>query len=497
MSNAINNSLTVIVLLVEGYLLQFFLGSFLESRFSQGKINKLCLIVIYGGLTLAIDDILPSDYGNIRIWGKKLLLLLIISMVTISFYKAVRNITVFLIITFMAVKDICFLIAYTILATGQYWTHFWLQLYEQGYWDTVEKFMLTVEITLMILQIVMFAISLVLCYLALRKIVVAYKEKEYPIQKKELQFIMIPSLVGLLLCILLRMLMITVEDEGARLLYDTHPLLIILVPGIMLLSLMSIFYAVQLFQDMIILNRERNNRIILEKQMDNMQVQIKEVERVYSGVRSMKHDMKNSLSIIMHLVFKNQDNENVELQEYLSELNQKMEQLEWQFKTGNSVVDTLLSIKYHEIKARIPDLQLNVDGLIFPEQLRIHSYDLGVILGNALDNAIEACEKWKKAEGEVPLFIRLTSFQRGTMFFVEIENSFDGKIIRTKHSEFPATSKKDIKSHGIGLANVKNIAEKYQGAVDWMVLDNVFRLTVMLKNNRRDGNEYWIDKSSI
>ncbi len=497
MSDAINNSLTVIVLLIEGYLLQFFLGGFLESRFLQGKINKLCLIVIYGGLALAVDYTLPSDYGNVRIWGKKLLMLLIISIVTISFYMAVKNITVFLIITFMAVKDICFLIAYTILATGQYWTRLWVQLYEQGYLTTVDNFMLAVEITLMTLQIVMFAISLVLCYLALRKIVVAYKEKEYPIQKKELQFIMIPSLIGLLLCILLRMLMITVEDEGARLLYDTHPILIILVPGIMLLSLMSIFYAVQLFQDMIILNRERNNRIILEKQMDNMQVQIKEVERVYSGVRSMKHDMKNSLSIIMHLAFKNQENENVELQEYLRELNHKMEQLELQFKTGNGVVDTLLSIKYHEIKDRMPDLQMHVDGLIFPEHLRIQSYDLGVILGNALDNAIEACEKWKEVEAEEPLFIRLTSFQRGPMFFVEIENSFDGKIIRTKHSEFPVTSKKDLKSHGIGLANIKNIAEKYQGAVDWMVLDNVFTLTVMLKNDRRDGNEYRFDKYGI
>ena len=72
-----------------------------------------------------------------------------------------------------------------------------------------------------------------------------------------------------------------------------------------------------------------------------------------------------------------------------------MDRLEFRFKTGNAVVDTLLNMKYHEITRLVPDLQMDVEELKFPEKLFIQSYDIGIILGNALDNAIEACRKLK------------------------------------------------------------------------------------------------------
>ena len=79
----------------------------------------------------------------------------------------------------------------------------------------------------------------------------------------------------------------------------------------------------------------------------------------------------------------------------------------------------------------------------------------------------------------------LSSFSRGKMFFIEVENSFDGKIIRKKNSEFPITDKKDKKSHGIGLSNIKNTALKYNGGLDWSVENRKFTLTVMLQNVRK------------
>lgn len=130
---------------------------------------------------------------------------------------------------------------------------------------------------------------------------------------------------------------------------------------------------------------------------------------------------------------------------------------------------------------------------MFPANLNIQSYDIGVILGNALDNAFEACQKLSAVPGENP-YICLSSFQKGKMFFIEIENSFDGKLIRRKHSEFPVTDKEDKKSHGIGLTNIKSTAEKYGGAVDWSVNKNVFMLTVMMKNERRNENEFRLSK---
>ena len=211
------------------------------------------------------------------------------------------------------------------------------------------------------------------------------------------------------------------------------------------------------------------------------------MERVYSGIRSMKHDMKNTLAVIMQLAAGKCEKENTDLQTYLSELNQTMDRLEIQFKTGNTVVDTLLTMKYHEAVKMIPDLQMDTERLLFPDTLLIQSYDIGIILGNALDNAIEACRKLKGKEPDAETFIRLSSFRKGKMIFMEITNSFDGNVIRKWQSEFPVTDKADKEAHGIGLTNIKNAAGKYHGGVDWSVDNKVFTLSVMLQNERRSN----------
>ena len=81
------------------------------------------------------------------------------------------------------------------------------------------------------------------------------------------------------------------------------------------------------------------------------------MERVYSGIRGMRHDMKNTISVIMQLATGKEEG----LQAYLEELSRTMDRLEFRFKTGNTVVDTLLNMKYHEI-TKAPRRKLHNDG---------------------------------------------------------------------------------------------------------------------------------------
>lgn len=173
----------------------------------------------------------------------------------------------------------------------------------------------------------------------MKKIIHSFRDKEHPIGRTELYFLIVPSAVGLLICMLLRFLVVTAENGAPKLLYDQHPALTVVVPVIMFLCLLSILYSVKLFQDMIALNRERNNQIIMERQIGSMQAHIAEMERIHSGIRSMRHDMKNTLAVILRLA--GQGDDNAELQEYLSELNRNFDSLEMRYKTGNAVVDTL------------------------------------------------------------------------------------------------------------------------------------------------------------
>lgn len=484
MYDVINVCLDVIVALGQGYCLQYFLGSFLEGREKDRRINGLLVMVVYGVLRLGINFILPADNESIRTVGKITLMFVIIVLLALLFYKGVQAITAFLAITFMAVSEITFFLSYMLMQIGGNLFDLWVWLLEKGY-IAVDTFEWIVQISATFLQIIFYGIFLVLLYFALRKIIRSFSDKDYRIQRTELYFLLVPGTVGLLVCLLLRTIMITIENDMPKLLCDRYPILSIIVPAILILSLLSILYAVKTFQNMIALNKEKNSRIILEKQIGNMQEHIEETERIYSGIRSMKHDMKNTLAVIMELAGKDE----TELQTYLSEINKGFEQLEFRFRTGNTVADVLLNMKYHEAVRTIPDIEIDAERLLFSENMHIQSYDIGVIIGNALDNAIEACRKLKAEQQEAETFIRISSFTRGKMFFIEVENSFNGKVRRKKQSEFPVTEKSDNRAHGMGLANIKHTAEKYHGGVDWTAEGKVFMLSVMMKNERGMENE--------
>ena len=145
-------------------------------------------------------------------------------------------------------------------------------------------------------------------------------------------------------------------------------------------------------------------------------------------------------------------------------------------------------MKYHEAKREIPGIALNADRLLFPRELEILSYDLGIILGNALDNAIEACKRLKEREPEAEAFIRLSSWMKGRLLILKVENSFDGKVPGMGTKRLLLTNKTDKNAHGIGLSNIRCTAEKYGGTMDYKAVGRVFILSVMMKNERGNGD---------
>ena len=476
----------------QGYCLQYFLGNFLESRL-KSRWNGPSVIALYVLFRMAMMWVSPPGYEDYKVAvGTLALSLCILSFIALCFYKAFRPVTVFLVVSFQAVLDISIYAAVILLNAVDGWVLDVINWCSgKGMLASEKAFGMAIKAGIAGTQLLQYAAIALLLYFSLKKIVRDFHEKDYGINRTELLFILTPAAVGLMICMLLRIIMITVEDSVPKMLYDRYPVLIVVLPAILLLSLLSILYSVKLFQDMICWNREKNGRIVLEKQISSLQEHMEEMERIYSGIRGMKHDMKNTLSVIQRL---SAGEGNGELEEYLSELNRGLEKLEVRFKTGNTVVDTLLNMKYHEAVRDVPDLKMDADKLMLPQGLEIHSYDIGVILGNAVDNAMEACRKLKAKEPEADAFIRLCSLQKGNLLILKVENSFDGRLVRRRQEEFPMTDKADRENHGIGLANIKSTAEKYQGTMDFKVKGRVFILSVMMKNERREEDGFWSDR---
>lgn len=476
----------------QGYCLQYFLGNFLESRL-KSRWNGPSVIALYVLFRMAMMWVSPPGYEDYKVAvGTLALSLCILSFLALCFYKAFRPVTVFLVVSFQAVLDISIYAAVILLNAVDGWVLDVINWCSgKGMLASEKAFGMAIKAGIAGTQLLQYAAIALLLYFSLKKIVRDFHEKDYGINRTELLFILTPAAVGLMICMLLRIIMITVEDSVPKMLYDRYPVLIVVLPAILLLSLLSILYSVKLFQDMICWNREKNGRIVLEKQISSLQEHMEEVERIYSGIRGMKHDMKNTISVIQRL---SAGEGNGELEEYLSELNRGLEKLEVRFKTGNTVVDTLLNMKYHEAVRDVPDLKMDADKLMLPQGLEIHSYDIGIVLGNAVDNAMEACRKLKAKEPEADAFIRLCSLQKGNLLILKVENSFDGRLVRRRQEEFPMTDKADRENHGIGLANIKSTAEKYQGTMDFKVKGRVFILSVMMKNERREEDGFWSDR---
>ena len=489
MYEAVSVLLEIVSAMFQGYCLQYFYGSFLDGRIRNRRINGLVAAVLYGILRLGTGAFLPQRYGNLGTFAKLAAIMCIISVIALIFYWAIGKITLFLVLTFMAVSEISFFLSYMVFRLEDNLLKLWNWYAINGYMTSAKTYNIAV-ITVIGMNVLRCVIASALLYFTVKKIVKDYREKDYAIHRTELLFILTPGLAGLMVCALLRVTIDTAESGAPELLYDRYPSLIIIVPVILLLLLFSIVSGVKLFQDMICWNREKSSRIILENQVSSLQEHMGEMERVYSGIRGMKHDMKNTISLIMQLASGKEE----ELQAYLEELNQTMDRLEFQFKTGNTVVDTLLNMKYHEIISIVPDLRMDVEWLQFPDKLFIQSYDIGIILGNALDNAMEACRKLKSKEPDAEAFMRISSFQKRELFFLKVENSFDGRLVRRRQEEFPMTDKADRENHGIGLANIKSTAEKYSGTMDFKVNGRVFILSVMMKNERREEDGFWSDR---
>lgn len=483
MFKILNMSLLMLLYFFQGYCLQYFLGNFLSSRI-KNRWSGILATIVYGILKMALFWGMPPGYENYKAAiGGVIISLGILAVISLCFYKGFRLITIFLVVAFQTISDIGrYAAVIPISEAGGKLSDLLVSCVEKGVFISYKTISIAVYGNIILQQIIQYFVISLLLYLPIKNIIKNFQQKDYKIGRTELMFLLAPAATGMMICILLRIIMVIVEDSVQKMLYEKYPVLIVVIPAILLLSLLSILYGVKLFQDMICLHRERNGKIILEKQVLGLQEHMSEMERIYSGIRSMKHDMRNTVSVIQQLSAENDTEKNNELQAYLRELNSNFDKLEMRYKTGNTVVDTLLNMKYHEAMGMLPDLKIEADKLLFPHDLKVQSYDIGIIIGNAVDNAIEACVKLKEKDENAEAFIRLSSVLKGNMLILKVENSFDGHLIQKPQDEFPETDKEDKKSHGIGLYNIKSTAEKYQGTMDYKVNDRVFILSVMMKN---------------
>lgn len=208
------------------------------------------------------------------------------------------------------------------------------------------------------------------------------------------------------------------------------------------------------------------DRRITEFQNDLIKKHCDEVENIYRQMRGWRHDYHNHIQTMLALV-----NKPEQMKEYLWKLNDDLTSVDTVLKTGNVMVDAILNSKLSLIHAK--EIAVNAKAVV-PQQLKISEVDLCVIIGNLLDNAMEACMKQENTEDR---FIRIYINILKQQLYISVSNSV-GEVLRKEGNRYHST--KASSSHGFGLVRVDRIVEKYDGYINRQDEPGVFATEVML-----------------
>ena len=199
------------------------------------------------------------------------------------------------------------------------------------------------------------------------------------------------------------------------------------------------------------------------KELEYESAHYRELEQHQQEIRRIRHDIKNELSGIYGYL------ENGEMEEGKKEIEillQQMTAAEQKIFTANAVVNGILNLKSQKMEMAQTEYEFDIH---IPEQLKIQGADLGVLLGNLLDNAIEACQEF---QGEKKIRLLMEYQNSGVVIHCENPCNEDTETLQTK--------KKDKINHGFGMGSIAQIVKKYDGFWEYQMKSGLFKVTVNL-----------------
>ena len=189
--------------------------------------------------------------------------------------------------------------------------------------------------------------------------------------------------------------------------------------------------------------------------------------------RKITHEYKNQILCIESLI--NTGNYE-ELKNYIKNISGHLSTELDYIKTNNVIVDAILNSKYKETleKSIIFIFQLNDLS-----KININDEDIVVILSNLLSNAIEACEKYSGKKG-----MKLEFIEEGGNIIISVKNTYNGKL-EIRDGEIQTSKIYDNDEHGIGIKNIIDVIEKYQGSYTIQNDKEEFYFSIMLPNFKK------------
>lgn len=451
------------------------------SRFLKCKQNKKITIILwtltYFVTQVVIFEVIESRYPFNDAVGAIINVLLLLGMQWIFFRKGASG-QLFVCFSFVAGKEIVKYIASVLINILGLITGKWINnLIMQGKIIRLEQVENVNDAIMLMVSVVCVLLYALLIGVYLSLINKNYVRKEYQLRVRENVFLVLPSIAAICISITIKMMVLNMENGTTTLIYNTVPATMFWIPVICIMLLGTVIANVILFQNVVQYHEENRKRTLLENQIHQMQKEVQEIQDIYTDMRGLRHDLRGHINNITQYVKKHNNAEDEELNGYIRNMEETVNRLDFGYQTGNPITDIIIHQKKQD--ADRVGVKFSVD-YIYPKELQIDVYDIGVILNNALENAIEAATLLERDK-----YVSLHSYVKGNLFFIEVENSFAREIVMNKESGLPESSKANKKFHGMGLINIQRCARKYKGDIDIVIgtskqKQQIFNLTVML-----------------
>ena len=245
----------------------------------------------------------------------------------------------------------------------------------------------------------------------------------------------------------------TMTGEKEGLLFSVNPYQMLLMQALGVASLFCILFSYKKLAENFRLNKEA---ALLEMQAHSLHQYVEEAKLRYEKTKSFRHDIKNHITVVKELL---QNQKTEAALQYVDGMGNLTADISFPVSTNHPVLDILLGNKLGIAEENRIEVQCS---LVVPYPCGISDIDFCIILGNALDNAISACNRISSGKQK---YIHVTGKVQGDFLLMEIENSYSGRGMI--HS-------------GTGLTNIKAAVEKYQGAMEMRTEGEKFVLSLLV-----------------
>ncbi|WP_379156165.1 GHKL domain-containing protein [Paenibacillus sp. sgz5001063] len=232
--------------------------------------------------------------------------------------------------------------------------------------------------------------------------------------------------------------------------------------GFLLLNVMVIY----LFDNIVDKFQLLHEKAQLQDQMDYQDANYEKTVHSFKSIKRIIHDTNQQFLYIEECIKRN---DSAAALEHIKVTQNKVEEAYQRVNTGNLAIDALVTNTLNIGQAN--GIRIDMKLQLYSQDVHIDRYDLCVVLGNMLDNAIEASKKIKLAEDR---YVRIKIHSNENAIFIQIVNHMENEVVQLR------SQKSSPEYHGIGLTNIARICEKYGGNMTIEAEHKVFNNMVVL-----------------